>query len=119
MRMAGFWVVLNLVDLLLFVSKTKSISFVAFTARRFLGAAGLKSVVLHGPILLYSSLYIISDETGSRARIADCRPLLLRSPCRTMPFYVPNQPLSVNYRRCCPVLVGKVGSCEIESPLRC
>ena len=54
MRMAGFWVVLNLVDLLFFYlvrRGEKNVSFVAFTARRFFKAAGLKSVVLHG--LLY------------------------------------------------------------------
>ena len=49
MRMAGFWVVLDLGGLLLIcLENKKCISFVAFTARRFLGAAGLKSVVLHG-----------------------------------------------------------------------
>ena len=65
---------------------------------------------------------IIPDDAGkagSRAGLQIADRYYCVSPCRTIPFYVPNQPLSVNYRRCCPVLVGKVGSCEIESPLRC
>ena len=73
MRTAGFWVVLDLDDLsflsFLFREEEGSVSFVAFTARRFFKAA-VEECNITWSTLLYSSLYMITGEAGQRSKKA-------------------------------------------------
>lgn len=123
MRMGEFWVVLSrwichlfvFILLFLFYCERKNGLMCSVHSEAFLQKCRAEECSITRSTLLYSSLYIITEDAGSRARLQIADRYYRAALAALYPSTFPTSHFRLNYYRCCPV---RVGSCEIEVATR-